>query len=116
MGKRLRLLLIEDSEADAVLVKRALCDHGYEVLSQRVQTEGEFRDHLKKAAWDLVITDYSLPKLNAGAALDFFRPPHLALLLIIFSGPIGEKTPVASINAGSNDFKTKDRLARPGPA
>jgi signal transduction histidine kinase len=116
MGKRLRLLLIEDSEADAVLVKRALCDHGYEVLSQRVQTEGEFRDHLKKAAWDLVITDYSLPKFNAADALEVFQAHHLDLPFIIVSGTIGEETAVASMKAGAHDFITKDRLARLGPA
>jgi response regulator RpfG family c-di-GMP phosphodiesterase len=114
--KHLRLLLVEDSEDDAGLILRELKRGGYEVDYQRVETAAAMQDALAGKAWDLVISDYSLPQFNAPAALTTLQESGIDLPFIITSGTIGEDTAVAALKAGANDFIIKGSLARLIPA
>ena len=69
MGQPLRVLIIEDSEEDAQLVLRELRRGGYEVEFERVETEVAMRAMLIERPWDLILSDYNLPKFNAPHAL-----------------------------------------------
>jgi CheY-like chemotaxis protein len=60
MTRALRVLIVEDSEIDAALLVREL-RRGYELTFERVQTEDTMREALRKQAWDVVISDYSMP-------------------------------------------------------
>src|SRR3712207_3916521 len=70
MGTPLRVLLVEDSENDALLLLRELKRGGYEPLSKRVDTAWEMEEALEKQAWDLVISDHSMPAFSSLGALD----------------------------------------------
>ncbi|MEI6186438.1 MAG: response regulator, partial [Dehalococcoidia bacterium] len=61
MSKKLRVLIVEDSEDDAELILRELRSGGYEPLSERVDTHKAMAGALKKKTWDVIITDYSMP-------------------------------------------------------
>ena len=71
--KPLRTLIVEDSEDDALLVLRELRRGGYEPLHERVETPEEMREALEGSAWDVVISDYRLPRFDAPAALALAR-------------------------------------------
>jgi PAS domain S-box-containing protein len=116
MDQRLRILFVEDSEQDAELLMRYLRKHGVDFSSRRVQTASDMRDALSRQAWDLVISDYSMPSFGAGAALETLRSTGLDLPFIIVSGTIGEETAVSALKAGAHDFLPKDRLGRLVPA
>jgi DNA-binding NtrC family response regulator len=116
MGKSLRLLVIEDLEEDARLLLRFFHRAGYEVTSQRVETEAAMQTALAGSAWDLVISDYSLPGFDAIAALKVLQRSGQDLPFIIISGVVGEETAVAAMKAGAHDFLLKHRLERLIPA
>jgi two-component system cell cycle sensor histidine kinase/response regulator CckA len=113
---KLRLLLVEDSEDDALLLIRALQTGGYDPSFRRVQTEAEMLLALAEGRWDVIVSDYSMPEFTAPAALDVLKRSGLDIPLIIVSGTIGEDTAVAALHAGADDFLLKGRLSRLIPA
>ncbi|HMJ85252.1 MAG TPA: response regulator, partial [Vicinamibacterales bacterium] len=114
--KRVRLLVVEDSPADAELLIHELQSGGYEVAATRVETADALRSALQTDTWDVVISDYSLPKFSAPEALMVLRETGRDIPFIIVSGTIGEETAVESLRAGACDFLIKGRLARLIPA
>jgi response regulator RpfG family c-di-GMP phosphodiesterase len=116
MTDRLRVLFVEDSEDDALLLRRELRRAGYDLIDQRVYTPGEMRLALESQAWDVVISDYSMPGFTAPQALTLLQSLDLDLPFIIVSGTVGEETAVAALKSGADDFMTKDRLSRFVPA
>src|SRR5436190_4152683 len=92
MGKPLRLLIIEDSEEDAQLLLRELRHGGYEVEFKRVETGEAMRAMLSEKKWDLILSDYTLPKFSAPQALEILKISGLDIPFIILSGTIGEET------------------------
>jgi len=116
MSEPLRVLIVEDSEDDALLVLAELRRAGYPVDWTRVQTAETMRRALADRSWDIIISDYRMPHFNAPAALAVLREFNLDLPFILVSGTIGEETAVASLQAGAHDFILKSRLARLAPA
>jgi PAS domain S-box-containing protein/putative nucleotidyltransferase with HDIG domain len=116
MRKPLRLMIIEDSEEDTQLLLRELRRSGFEVEFERVETAGAMRAMLTEKDWDLILSDYTLPKFNAPQALEIRKASGLDIPFIIISGTIGEETAVAALKAGANDFLVKGKFARLGPA
>jgi phosphoserine phosphatase RsbU/P len=116
MSKPLRVLIVEDSEDDAVLLLRELRRGGYELACERVETSDAMRAALEKQEWDIVISDYILPKFSGLAALAVLRESGLDLPFIIVSGNIGEDIAVGAMKAGAHDYIIKGNLARLVPA
>ncbi|HEX3343675.1 MAG TPA: response regulator, partial [Polyangiaceae bacterium] len=112
----LRVLLVEDSPSDAKLVARALAPEGHPIEVERVETADSMRAALERQSWDVVISDWSMPKFSALAALEVLRQSGLDLPFIIVSGTVGEEHAVAAMRAGAHDYVLKDKLARLAPA
>ncbi|GET42761.1 putative bifunctional diguanylate cyclase/phosphodiesterase [Microseira wollei] len=112
----LRVLLVEDCEEDALLLMRELRRTGYKLFLERVETAAAMQNQLVLHEWDLVISDYSLPKFSAPDALKLLQETGLDLPFIIISGYIGEDAAVAAMKAGAHDYVMKDNLARLIPA
>jgi two-component system, NarL family, sensor histidine kinase UhpB len=113
MDVPLRVLLVEDSEDDALLLLRELRRGGYEPLCERVDTAGDMEAALDERGWDLVIADHSMPEFSSSAALELLRRKGFVdLPFIIVSGRIGEDAAVAAMKAGAHDYIMKDNLAR----
>jgi len=116
MGIPLRVLIVEDSEDDALLLVRELRGGGYEVVFKRVETAVAMLAELKGGEWDIVISDYIMPKFNGLDALRVLKDSGLDLPFIIISGKIGEETAVEAMRAGVHDYFMKDNLTRLVPA
>jgi PAS domain S-box-containing protein len=112
----LKLLLVEDSETDAALVVRSLSKAGYEIQHERVDTAAAMQTALDTQAWDLVISDYSMPQFSAEAALALMQATGRDIPFIVVSGTMGEDTAVRMLKAGAHDYLMKDRLSRLAPA
>jgi response regulator RpfG family c-di-GMP phosphodiesterase/putative methionine-R-sulfoxide reductase with GAF domain len=112
----LRLLLVEDSEDDALLLLREIQSSGYSVDCERVETADAMKLALEEEAWDVIISDYSLPQFSAPQALAVMKEGGYDLPFIIVSGTTTEENAVTSLKAGAHDFVIKDRLARLMPA
>ena len=116
MSQPLRLLLIEDSEDDAILLLRTLKKVGYEFEHERVETPEAMHAALDKASWDVIISDYVIPGFGGLEALKLVQERHLDIPFIIVSGQIGEDSAVSAMKAGAHDYVMKDNLIRLGPA
>ena len=113
MGVDLRVLLVEDSEDDALLLLRTLRKGGYDPTWERVDTPQDMEAALDGGPWDLVISDHSMPAFSSSAALGLLRRKGFVdLPFIIVSGQIGEDAAVAAMKAGAHDYLMKDNLAR----
>ena len=115
-AKPLRVLIVEDSESDAVILLRQLRRSGYAPHSVRVETAEEMAQSLDSHTWDVVIADYSLPRFSAAAALDVLHSKGQDLPFIILSGTIGEQSAVEAMRAGAHDYIMKGNAARLIPA
>jgi PAS domain S-box-containing protein len=116
MNRRLRILFLEDSEDDVLLIARQLRKSGYAIESRRVDRPGDFRAALDEGEWDLVISDYSLPGLNALAAIQIFKEAGPDIPFLVVSGAVGEETAVEVLKSGAHDVLIKNNLARLVPA
>jgi len=112
----LRVLVVEDSENDALLLRLALERAGFQPDCLRVDTETDLRAALESRPWDVVVSDYIMPELSGLVALSIVKETGQDLPFIIVSGHINEDTAVAAMKAGAHDYVMKDNLARLGPA
>ncbi len=112
----LRVLVVEDSESDAMLLALALERGGFALTWERVETREAMERALAKGVWDVILADHAMPHFSAPAALELVKKWGLDLPFIIASGHIEEETAVAAMRAGAHDYIMKDRLARLVPA
>lgn len=112
MSKPLRVLIVEDSQDDTELLVRQLQRGGYDPTYQRVEDAAVMEAALKQQAWDIVLSDYNMPRFSSPAALKLLQESGLDLPFIIISGAIGEETAVAAMKAGAHDFLLKGQLGK----
>ncbi len=112
----LKLLLIEDSEDDALLLELELRKGGFDTDLLRVETPVELESALDEKTWDAVIADYNLPAFTGVDALRIIQTKGLDLPFILVSGVIGEENAVEAMKAGAHDFIIKGNYARLAPA
>jgi DNA-binding NarL/FixJ family response regulator len=111
MSKSLRVLMLENSEADAELIKHELSRAGLAPVTKRVDTEEAFASAIPEFAPDIVLLDPTSAQLDAHAALRVLRRLRPITPLIVVSSVNGEKT-VASVRAGAEDVVLKSHLSR----
>ena len=115
-GQVLRVLLVEDCEEDSLLLRRTLEQGGYAPELYRVEDAGGLRAALAEHRWDIVLSDYRLPRFTAPDALRIIQESGLDLPFILVSGVVGESAAVQIMKAGAHDFVSKDAVARLVPA
>ncbi|MGB3635234.1 MAG: PAS domain S-box protein [Rubrobacteraceae bacterium] len=120
-SKPLRLLLVEDSENDAMLLLRELRRGGYDPAHERVDTPEDMKAALTEAddsgePYEFVISDYYMPRFKAPEALALLKELGYDLPFIVVSGKVGEELAVEMMQAGAHDYITKENLVRLNPA
>ncbi|TVO58282.1 response regulator [Denitromonas halophila] len=115
-GPRLCVLLIEDSEDDALLLVHRFRSSGYTLDVLRVDTPDQTEAALRSRNWDVVISDHDLPGFSAIAALGIIKQLELDVPFIIVSGVIREETAITAMRAGAHDYLSKNQLERLIPA
>ncbi len=115
-ARPLRVLLIEDSDEDAELLQLELERAGYEPVIERVETREELAAAVERGLFDIVISDYRLPRFSAPEALALYRESGRDAPFLVCSGSIGEVQAVELLKAGAADFFLKGHLARLGTA
>jgi PAS domain S-box-containing protein len=116
MGIPLNILVVEDSEDDAILSLREIKRGGYDPFHRRVETAEDMRAAIAERPWDVVISDFIMPQFSGLAALDLLKQSGLDIPFIIVSGKIGEDIAVEAMKAGAHDYILKGNLPRLVPA
>ncbi len=111
----LRILILEDSVTDTVLMLYELSQAGIEPEWQRVETEADYLCQLDVGC-DVILADYSLPQFNAIRALRLLQERGLHIPFIIVTGTVSEEVAVECMKQGAADYLLKDRLVRLGQA
>lgn len=116
MTNDLRVLSIEDSDDDVILLRRNLLKGGFNPIIKQVASEEDLRSALSSGIWDVAICDYLMPGFEAQTALAIVRDSNPDLPLIIVSGTISDEAAVSMMKAGAQDYILKDNLSRLVPA
>jgi signal transduction histidine kinase len=106
----LRILLVEDSEHDALAFRRAfrkalapcditLCKRAEEALTQLC---------IQAASFDLVVTDYKLPGMSGLELHRKLRTSNIPIPLVLLTGAGTEYLAVEALKAGVDDYIIKD--------
>lgn len=116
-SRELRVLILEDREADAEVCQKELRRAGLHFTACRVETRAAFEAALGEFHPDLILADFALPGTFDGlTALGLAQAalPHVPFVFV--SGTIGEERAVEAIKLGASDCVLKDRISRLGPA
>jgi two-component system, sensor histidine kinase and response regulator len=111
-NRTLRILFVEDNPDDVELILRSLQKGGYTVVNDVVQTAEEFTRQIRSIGYDMILTDYNLPKWSGMEALELLRQENLDVPVILVTGALGDVTAVECIKQGASDYILKDNLGR----
>jgi PAS domain S-box-containing protein/putative nucleotidyltransferase with HDIG domain len=112
MDKPIRVLIVDDSEDDGLLLVRNLKNGGFSPSYEQVDTAEAMNKALDEQTWDVILCDNSMPTFDAASALELYKDKKLDLPFIIVSGTIADETAVAAMKAGAHDYIMKGNLAR----
>ncbi|PZV14980.1 MAG: two-component system response regulator [Pseudanabaena sp.] len=108
----LRILIIEDVDADVELTLLALESAGVHFIYDIAATATECQKYLHDNTYDVVLSDYRLPSFNGLQAFTFLQQSGQEIPFILITGSLGEESAVECIKAGMTDYVLKDRLFR----
>lgn len=112
MATLIHVLLVEDDEDDAFLTLRTLERGGFAVDSRRVDEPDAMRDALRAQRWDIVLSDWSMPRFSGLEALRVLRDSAMDTPFIIVSGTVRDDAAVDAMREGARDYLIKGRLER----
>ncbi len=111
MNRPLRVVVLEDNEADARLMLHSLEASGLHLEALRADDRDTFLAALGTAP-DVVLADLNLPAYDGLEALREAseRVPDVPVLVV--TGTLDDEDAVACMRAGATDYLLKDRLTR----
>ena len=112
MDRDLRILILEDSPADAELTQRELRKAGIQFLPKVVDTRSAFEKELNGFNPDIILSDFSLPQFTATDALRIRAEQKPDVPFILITGSLGEEVAVECIKDGADDYILKASLKR----
>ena len=111
-GTKLRVLIVEDDQADVELLLLALRRNGFDVTSEVAQTMEEFTSRIEATGYDLIIADYNLPQWRGTEALEILGRENLDVPLIVVTGYLSGEKAMECIKLGASDCVLKSDIVR----
>ncbi|MGH9369748.1 MAG: response regulator [Thermoanaerobaculia bacterium] len=116
MASRIRILHLEDTPGDALLVRSVLEADGVDGELVNVASREDYTAALEGMEFDVVLSDYAIPSFGGMEALALTRARNPDLPFIFVSGNMGEELAIETVKAGATDYVLKDRLSRLVPS
>jgi len=110
------ILHLEDSSADAALIRDTLRAAGVSCSFVQARDRKEFTAALESERFDLILADHTLPSFDGLAALELARRKCPEVPFIFLSGTMNEARTAESFRHGAVDYVPKEGLARLGPS
>ncbi|MDX2245393.1 MAG: PAS domain S-box protein [Bacteroidia bacterium] len=114
MDKPIRILVLEDSRGDVVLMRHYLEDTGLRFQMEHVMTRPAFERALIEFAPDIILADYTLPEYDGMIALATAQSITPEIPFIFVTGTISIEVAVETLKQGAADYVLKDHLSRLG--
>jgi signal transduction histidine kinase len=110
-SKCFRILLVEDSPSDALLLEEALADVVFiRFALKRVERLSRAVDCLRQQSFDIVLLDLSLPDVQGVDTLLQLREHTEAIPIVVFTGLNDHSLGIRLIQAGAQDYLVKGQL------
>ena len=116
MDTLLHFLYVEDNPNDVELVRETLASEKFPYTITHVDTREDYITNLDTGKYDLVISDFTLPRFSGLEALKILRQRDANLPFILISGTIGEQRAVEVLKNGATDYLLKNHLVKLGSA
>jgi PAS domain S-box-containing protein len=116
VGRKLRILSIEDDPKDAELIRDLLETGNIACEVTRVDTQAALMASLEQGGVDLILADYSLPLFDGFSALKVATKFCPDVPFIFVSGTLGEEVAIEALKIGATDYVLKTRLSRLVPS
>ncbi len=110
--KSIKVLVLEDDPADALLCVRKLMSSGMQIIPDIVNNPVLFKERILANAYDAVIGDFRLPDWNGIEAVRWMRQHGITLPFVLVTGTLGDDLAVECIKEGATDYVLKDKLER----
>jgi DNA-binding NarL/FixJ family response regulator len=104
--------MLEDSPADAELIRHVLDRASLGTLIERVDSEEAFAAAIREFAPDIVLSDHALGRFDAHDAQDILRSLRPTVPFIIVTGALTGGQSVTAIRGGAEDLVLKAYLER----
>jgi PAS domain S-box-containing protein len=115
--EQVRVLMVEDNEDDAVLIRRELLRLSPQPHVNHVRNETDFVAALSNGARpDVILSDHNIPGFGGAEALALAQRMAPEVPFILVTGSLDDETAVAYLKNGATDYILKDRVIRLGPA
>lgn len=114
MGKKLKILILEDIAPDFELMMNELSRSGIVFSSKTVKTRLDFITELKNFAPNLIFA--ALPGFDGFSALKIVKEKYPDVPFIFVSGKIGEEMAVEALKKGATDYVLKDQMSKLVPS
>ena len=99
----LRILIVEDEERIARLVRLSLMEAGYSCV---IAGDGrEAADRLTEQLFDLVLLDIMLPEIDGYELLEYIRPMEIPVIFMTAKGSVDDR--IRGLRLGADDYITK---------
>jgi PAS domain S-box-containing protein len=112
----LKVLIVEDDEDDATLQARYLKGCGFDPKWERVECLEDLSEAVEDRRWDLVLCDFSMPRLTPFMAVDCVRKVNPDIPIIIVTGAVAkggaESLTEKLLQYGVQDVVLKSNLQR----
>ena len=112
MSAPIKILHLEDTATDAMLVRYELEKAGLQFEKLDVDTREAFIAGLKEFSPDIILSDHSLPTFNSTEALQIYQGSGLHIPFILVTSTVSEEFAVSAMHNGAADYILKDRMQR----
>lgn len=116
MDQVLHVLIVDDSEDDALLIVRKLKKDGYHPIYERVDRAAAMGKALQQKSWDIILCDYKMPHFSVSEAISVLEKNKNDAPLIVVSGTFTEEVVAQCMGLGAKDYIEKSNLERLCPA
>lgn len=106
----LRIIILEDNEADIALEEHELLHSGLQFKSKHVATKEEFLRALQAFRPDAVLSDYALPQFSGQDAYLLMKERSIVIPFILVTGALPEADVIEVIKSGIDDYILKENL------
>src|SRR6185437_7862496 len=110
LTQTLRIIILEDAEADVALVDAELRKSGLTYTLVSCDDETQFREAIAKEKPHVFVADFAVPTFDGVAALQVREALCPDVPFIFLSGIMGEELAIEAVKAGATDYVMKHNL------